>query len=191
MGDVLTTGGTWIGLFLLSVGFTIYHDHRNVNARWRAVVNEKNSLKAGWSERDTYISQLQEKLKGRPSEIVRLVQPQDLPIRVSTIEYLGANGTIDGKAGTVYVVLGITNKTISPVRVTLSCDQDFIVKPPYFILSGPEAQNFSLSGGSFRQIDGKHFEYSANEPPWTPERPIGFNVFSEFKNINCSYSQRP
>jgi hypothetical protein len=55
----LVTAIVYASLFLWSTVQTVYDDHHDSTGRWQAVVKEKNDLKGLLSERDQYITQLQ------------------------------------------------------------------------------------------------------------------------------------
>jgi hypothetical protein len=61
----------WHGSVFLWTGIkTVYGDHRDTTGRWRAVVNEKDQLKHGLSDRDTTITNLKNQLELKPSVMV-------------------------------------------------------------------------------------------------------------------------
>lgn len=53
-------GSVWVIAFLACIVTTTYDDHRDLAARFRDVVNEKNTLKAGLEDRDGYITRLEQ-----------------------------------------------------------------------------------------------------------------------------------
>src|ERR1017187_3523204 len=55
-----------------------------------------------------------------PKTSTRVVQAQDMPQQITTKEYGAWSVTSNGKPATPYFILGITNKTISPVRVIMT-----------------------------------------------------------------------
>ena len=145
--------------------------------------------------RDAEITQLRQKIKEleqtKQKVIVKTVQPQDMPSRITVKEYGGWKLNSGTKSGTAYFVLGMTNKTITPVRVTMTCDQDFFKFDPGVLIARGE-HDVVIRELEVRQVDNRTYEYFAESPPWTPELPLGFGVFTEStKGIACKIYQNP
>jgi len=180
----------WIGLYGWSVILTVYQDHEQFVSTNKSIGDENSKMKQENKDlRDhpqTVTKIVTNTIPGKPV----VVQPQDLPVRIVTKEYGAVKINVDGKSGTTYVILGIINRTISPVRAVLTCDEDFVVFPPYFVLSKSDPTT-AVSGLHVARINNRTFEYRADQPAWAPDQPLGFNVFTEASSINCAIDQNP
>jgi hypothetical protein len=58
---LLATAGGYVLLFAYSAVITTYDEHHDSTGRWKAVVNEKDSLKTQLKQRDDYVARLEAK----------------------------------------------------------------------------------------------------------------------------------
>jgi hypothetical protein len=123
MGLGVTAFGYLI-LFAWSTIQTVYDNHHDSVSRWQAVVNEKNNLKAGLTERDNYIT----KQEGT-SPVTKVVTKAAPPIqpRCWASSHFGMpNSRVQGAVTTTAVILHCNHKVDAPFRVAVEFDRDFI-----------------------------------------------------------------
>jgi hypothetical protein len=107
---------SWSGLFVVSTVIEVFHNHHDETGRWKAVVNEKNSLKQMLAERDKYIHQLE----GRKLSVPNQVEPPliaQLPL--SSGMGLG-NKELIMHTGEEAVITARTSLTSPTFRITCS-----------------------------------------------------------------------
>jgi hypothetical protein len=128
------------------------------------------------------------------NNVVKVIQANDVPMQITTKEYGGwdmamsANG-VPQKA-TAYFILGLTNKTISPVHVVMTCDQEFFKFDAAYLIATKEP--VSIVNLNQKQINSRTFEYDRDLPAWTPESPLGFGIVTlSTSGIGCKIAQKP
>jgi hypothetical protein len=170
----------WSAMFGWNVVNGVNQDHN-----W--LVGSNSAL----SQEDQRLTAENAVLRTQPKVIVKAVQPQDMPLQISTKEYGAWSLSSGGKAGTAYFILGMTNKTITPIRVILSCDEDFVKFDAGFLIARGDT-NISIANLSVQQVDNRTFKYIRDSPAWTPESPLAFGIFTEStKGIACKIYQNP
>lgn len=118
----------WIMLFFWSVGVGIYHDHFDVNGRWKAIVNEKNALKSGLSQRDNYIVRLQSENGLKPKTIMKTVTAlaEKRCWFVNDPALPPSSNKVPGAVTTTAVILHCNYRLEAPYKIILTFDRDFI-----------------------------------------------------------------
>jgi hypothetical protein len=123
---VVSVFAGWVTLFLYSVIVTTYHDHFDVNGRWRAVVNEKNQLKGLLTTRDKYITRLQEQVATKPGTVTKTVtvSPEN---KCWLDHHFGIpNSTVKGAVTATAVIIHCNHKIEAPFRAVIEMDREFI-----------------------------------------------------------------
>jgi hypothetical protein len=191
------SSSVWTGLFLVvgisvlvTVAYgvfvvrTVYTDHLNWVASTKNLLLENRALKSK-------LIDLQTSLDAANSRKPVVVQAQDLPLRITTQEYGSWAMSNNDKPGKAYFIMGITNKTITPIRVTMTCDHDLLKFDAGFLIAR-KWPGLSVQQLKQTQVDARTYEYERVSPAWTPEFPLGFGIFTEStKGIDCKIFQRP
>ncbi len=178
---LLATLGGYLLLFAYSAVISTYNDHRDSTGRWQQVVNEKNKLKDGWEKKDQYIRQLET----RSCPACRdKSQDRSEPLRIQVRYYTMENEAhlADGRAGKAFLILGVTNKQISPVNVNLICGHDIAA-----LNMGTLGVDGMYLAHSLNIVDKHTLAITIGSPAWTPEQPLGVSVFTEAKDMSCRF----
>jgi len=177
---LLATFGGYVLLFAYSAIITTYNDHHDSTGRWQAVVNEKNNLKTMLQQRD-------ESLR---TSAAKLCPSCETPHKSESLHiqmrYYGMENNAkleDGRAGRVILVLGLTNKPISPIDVNLICDRN---------IAPMNSAPFVGSAGMYMNpamviVDNHTLELKLTSPAWTPEQPLGMPIFVESDDVACQF----
>ena len=140
--------------------------------------------------RDAQIIELQQKvleLEHKPEKIVTVQAPSE-PLHIRTVTFgLEQKVNLNGKQGRAFVVVGLTNKPITPVDVTLVCNQEVQALGQPWI--GTTQKVVVLTGVGFDKIDNTSFHLTVGSPAWTTDSPVGMPLFSEADDTMCSIKQ--
>lgn len=83
-------------------------------------------------------------------------------------------------------ILVLTNRSVSPVRLLISCDTELISVDGSIMGSGVE-----MHTGWGGRISNKQFGVGIGSPPWTPENPMRITIRSNTKDIgSCRFEQQ-
>jgi hypothetical protein len=177
----------WSAMFGWNVVRIVYDDHSELVGSKTKLDSANSKLSKEIERLTSENGALKKQPQSHPTVITKVVQPQDMPLSISIKEY---GGWPAGQGKTVYFILGMTNKTISPVLVTMTCDEDFERFGPG-LLSARGESNVQVMGLNQQQVDNRTFKYFRLSPAWTPESPLGFGVITESKGIACKIYQNP
>jgi hypothetical protein len=183
LGSVGATLLAWLGLFSWAVYKSVYNDHQDLAGRLRVVVNEKDNLKTGMTERDHTIIQLTQgeaHLKEQIQELRPLKNPR--PSQPTTAEQPRSAGlsyteelipsTRNDADYAIRVVIQ-TKMSISPVHIAVIC-------------TVPLVAGMHKNGGAFHMysvgVIGESrdaFMIQYESPALTPEQPIVVELFAK------------
>lgn len=167
---VISVGAGWFLLLIWSVAVGIYHDHFDVNGRWRAVVNEKNDLKAGLARRDTYISQLQIENDAKPKVVAREIPSAKQCWLVNDPALPPSSNKVPGAMTTTAVIIHCNYKIDAPYKILIKMDRDFIGTGT---VNTPDAMMF---GGSW-QKQGTTYVLNQQGPALAPDQIVIVTVY--------------
>jgi hypothetical protein len=141
---------------------TVYDDHHNMASRWQAVVNEKEALKVGLTERDRYIKTLENGEKDCPK--CKTVEPgststQELPNISWTQEQSDLS---DGKP-TVTVLFRVDAALNLPAFVAI-CDRPC---KPIYAEAGPMSHRRDITWLGRSDLAGVFFDIPKPLPTGT------------------------
>jgi hypothetical protein len=117
-----------------------------------------------------------------PKVITRTLPPPEQPLHVSTAEYGVSVQNERGQKISLLLVLGITNKPITPIDALLQCGQDFTVVSDIHVGVGGAYMTQKIE-----RVTGKSYRLGLQSPAWTPTQPLGVFVSSE-NSVDCKIS---
>jgi hypothetical protein len=125
-----------------------------------------------------------------PKVIIHTLPPPEQPLRIHTVSFglvqkVALQG--NGRIGRAFVVVGLTNKTITPVDVTLTCNHDIESLGQPWI--GTTQRVVFLSGASATKINNTTFNLQVGMPAWTVDSPIGIPLFTEADDTVCTIKE--
>jgi hypothetical protein len=180
----------WLILFGYMVALTIYRSHNYLLASQQNLGSRVSSKDSEMAQMQATIDALRIQLAQKPAAITKAIEPRDVPLKITVKEYGGWKISAGNDAGTVFFVFATTNKTISPVSVTMTCDRDFRKFDAGVLINRVEI--VSVLNLKIQQPDPRTFEYAADSPAWTPESGLGFGIFTESTDgIACKVFQNP
>ena len=151
-----------------------------------------NSLRDGNENQAAQIVGLKQHIRDLEQagpRIVTLPTPEQ-PLRIRAVEF-GLEQKVavqqTGKQGRAFVVVGLTNKNISPVDVILTCNHDIEALGQPWI--GTTQRVVIVSGLDYKKIDSTSFHITVGSPAWTADSPIGMALFTEDDDTVCSIKQ--
>jgi hypothetical protein len=182
-GAILTWLLVYAWIFIRMPAKTLAESEDNLTK----VIEEKrqqsiviNSLK-NENESDTQqiaaLTQKADDLKKAGPRVVTRPAPE-APLKIRTVEFVVTDKKLvkieDGREGRIVFIEGLTNKSITPVDVTLNCDRE--ISP---INDAPKlgGQRAYMSIG-LQPVSDKTFHLTIGSPPWTQDAPLGISVFS-------------
>jgi|SRR5215469_8963472 len=171
--------GLLVPLGLIALVFTwnavrnVYDDHTNIVARWQSALKDKSDLKSKLEQEDDRIRQLESRSFPTTSNTggSRSTEPK----RIWTRYYDLQQATVNGKRGAVILVEGLTNHSISPVDVVLTCNSDVALLGEGGLGLGTAA----YLNSDYVTLDGRSIHIKIGSPAWTAETPLGVPVFRQ------------
>jgi hypothetical protein len=150
----------WAITFAVCSATSVYHDHRDLTERLRAVVNEKDQLKNGLAVRDNYIQKLETSRSQTPGS--RTSPPTPAVNAPGSIPIINNKGTVDHPT--------VNNNYAPPIRRLTEAQRkgitDFLSTiPPSIqisigsVVNSSDAENYALQ--LFPLFSGRHLGQTA------------------------------
>ena len=116
------------------------------------------------------------------SDAIKLLTPPPLKIKARVYAIDTKTATFHAQRVNYFEVVAITNKSVTPVDITVSCDQDFRLMG-----DGPSLGRGIMvrAGEGFSRPDSKSVRYKIQSPAWTPDDPVGITVGTQTPDLNC------
>lgn len=207
-------GVGWTLLFLVSAVLTVYDDHQDLagaaqrlkkegrteynecSARIQNVVQplqtELGNIKTSNAVKDGINQTIQKQnrdqqgtINGCLSQAMKLLTPEELKITAIVFDKkVGQSLPVNS-----YRILVMTNKTMVPVNLTVSCNMPIGSLTGYSI-GDDDNEHGVVIGGSGRLTDTV-WGFGQTVPPWTPTRPLVLNLtWKGGSNMSCSINTR-
>jgi len=161
----------------------IYTDHTGLVNRIKEL-KDKNSRLVDPKSRDEEIRKLQAEVNNLTRELGKSKKSGmgEQQLHIVLMYYPVGKGTVafGDKTGRIIMLIAITNKTISPVDMILTCTEDFTpTDGPRLGIGGVYLTRFA------KALNSRSAELTIGFPAWTPETPLGLPVFTEAKDMSC------
>jgi hypothetical protein len=182
-----------IGFSLVSF-FSVWYEQRdafvNSDAALKTEMGKLEESRRKLENKDGQLKALESQIQNQQSTINEaLVQlgkaQQQEPFKIAH-HPLGPNAARQkpGIAAHDYILL--TNRLMTPVRLTVSCDSDIV--EAYSRLLG--ASGLALGGMERSKNNKKQYEIGLSSPAWIPMNPLLVTLYSNQQELNSTFSQR-
>ena len=136
---------------------------------------------------NTTLEKENEGLKGKlaPQSDKTQMQQQE-PLKIGHYS-LGPTARRQKPGIAAYDFIVHTNRVITPVRLVVSCDGDIV--DLYSRVLGAVPNSIALGGWERIRNTKNQYEIGLSAPAWTPMTPLLVTLYSDQKEVSCSFSQ--
>jgi hypothetical protein len=193
---VIVIVGVWLCAFIWSIGAMVFSDHKQARERVSSAEAEIRILKNTISNRDVEIKTIRDQVSGQQDtinktllELGRSQQREVQPTRI--IRYFIGTLPVNArpeKTSNQGTFLLLTNRAITPIRLLVTCERDFV--EAYGQVLGTGAV---LAGGWGGRVTRSSKQYGIGivSPAWTPTNPMMVTIYANQQDLGlCTFEQQ-